>query len=182
MTDTAQALQDSRRAAAAARVALKNRQRPEMLALFQTALDERLKAQKLDPTFTDPEWEGDLLSNLALAGSGRSVMRRPNMNQAEMIAVQNSDLIAYYRLMLGQASNPFQVSGQPEKAVIVPEHWVMVAPGIVSPDTPVCEHKWQEGGKHRVCQACGQRDKLVPTMAREDTIAFRQLTKEQRKS
>ncbi len=200
MTDTATALRESRRLASLARTALKDRKdaRPH----FAEALALRLKAAELDPTMVDPEWDEDLIGH-AIQGFGRSRKRDKRLTDTELIAQQNADLVAYFKIQLGETAKPVQVSSQIENAVVVPDEWRKVRDGIElcktcghdyeSHDDGLrcavpcdcegyvanpCRHRFDIRLPVRECRDCGEQQRLFPKMAIEDTEAFQQLQKE----
>lgn len=206
MTDVATLLSEARRTAALARTALKDRK--DAKPHFVAALKAREAATALDPQYADPAWDDDLVGQ-AIQGLGRSRKRDKRLTDAQLIAQQNADLIEYFKIQLGQSSNPTTVSSQLED-VVVPQEWRQTRAGVQmcqcghpdqihDPSTGLCDagqprnecpcggfalklckHRWHTKEPKRECADCGEQQQLFPTMAAEDTLAHQQVLRERK--
>ncbi len=180
MTDTAMALQASRAGHKQAKASMRQGKTTEAQLLFQTALDYRLQARKLDPERADPAWLEDALVQPIRGVKERHYHRRPGMTKAEVAAAVDADLELYFREQLGEIQNPDLTPREPE--IVTPKAWVETKAGAVDDfGQTVCKmgHRTQLlTFDQRVCQGCGRTEELRETKAREDTEAFKQHAKE----
>ena len=91
MSDVSDALALSRQAHAKGRLGRKTR--TVDTEAFTEALTQRRKAARLDPTFSDPAWTGDIKN---MRGE---VKRDPRRSQEELIRQQHVALVNYFVLM-----------------------------------------------------------------------------------
>lgn len=152
-------------------------------SLFQVALDKRLEARAADPTRTDPAWLDDAQHPAILGETQRRYHRVPGKTPAQVAADKDAELEAYFRSQLEPALATPQVDLTPDEIaakVIIPKAW-----RITKLCAQVCAckgHKWQLlTFTTRTCIACSCQQELFETTVLEETLAFKQLTKEQQR-
>lgn len=171
---------------------------------WQTALNTRLDARALDPDRRDPAWLDDALAPPRQGVTGKQYHRMPGKTLAQVAAVKDMELEVFFRGQLNPAP-PVENSIQIEKRVVVPSQWSVKSDGVrlctcghpdddhddlhrcVRVDSCSCEDFSPLACKHsfetmtdieRRCVGCGELQTLVPTMALEETEAFKQGTRE----
>jgi hypothetical protein len=185
MSEISDILSASRQAHAQGRTAANAGRREEAAAFYEVALNRRLEARRADPGRLDPAWIDDAIAPARRDETGKMIRgqyhRMPGLTRAEVAAVKDAELEAFYRQQTGEAPQAGVKPDDPE--IVTPKQWVIVTAGAVDAETGrlLCKqrHAFQLlTFDQKRCQVCGQVEELRETKALEDTEAFRQLQKE----
>lgn len=178
MSKVSDLLTASRTAHQQARTAQRVSDADQSRALFQSALQLRLDARAQDPDRADSAWLEDAQHPAIQGEPERRFHRIPGKTAAQVAAIKDAELEAYFRSQLEDTPEPIAQVFTPEQVsekVLTPKAWRQTDEST----QPCSGHRWQLLAFDRRACACGVIEELVETKALEDTLAYQQLMKEQ---